>query len=343
MISGLAATQAAVSSTELAVAVVQYRAVPREYRLDGVVEAINRTTVSAQTRGQVDEILFDVDDFVERGEVIVRLRDNEQRARQAQAAADVNSAAAKREQARDEYERIRGLFDTNAISASAMDKADAERKSAAAAYEAARARLEEANEQLTYTEILAPYSGIVTERHVELGEIANPGEPVMSGLSLDELRVIVDVPQSVIPTIRAGGKALVYLPDGNPVETGDITVFPYADPESNTFSVRVNLPEGNSSLFPGMFVDTRFVTGEKRELTVPRSALVYRSEVTGVYVVDTKKRVHFRQIRVGRDLGDAVVVLAGLSEGEQVAKDPIAAAAVLKAQRKSVNAGATHD
>lgn len=102
MFSGLAGVVAVASPTDLVVASAEYRAVPREYRLDGVVEAINRTTVSAQTRGQVDEILFDVDNFVERGEVIARLRDTEQRARQAQVAAEVNSAAAKREQARDE-------------------------------------------------------------------------------------------------------------------------------------------------------------------------------------------------------------------------------------------------
>jgi len=133
LFSGLAAVAAIASPTDLVVATAEYRAAPREYRLDGVVEAINRTTVSAQTRGQVNEILFDVDNFVERGEVIARLKDTEQRARQAQAAAEVNSAAAKREQVRDEYERIRDLFDTNAISESAMDKARAERKSAAAA------------------------------------------------------------------------------------------------------------------------------------------------------------------------------------------------------------------
>jgi len=205
------------------------------------------------------------------------------------------------------------------------------------------ARLEEANEQLAYTEIRAPYSGIVTERHVEVGEIANPGEPVMSGLSLDELRVIVDVPQSVIPAVRTGGQVRVYLPDGTSTEASGITVFPYADPESNTFSVRINLPEGESGLFPGMFVETGFVTGQKKQLTVPESAVVYRSEVTGVYVVDPEQCVRFRQIRVGRDLGDALVVLAGLGEGEQVALDPIGAAVVLKGQRGSVKTSAALD
>jgi len=94
----------------------------------------------------------------------------------------------------------------------------------------------------------------------------------------------------------------------------------------------VDLPEGTKAVFPGMFVKTGFVTGEKRELVVPKAAVVYRSEVTGIYVLNGDDRVHFRQVRLGRDLGDALTVLAGLTEGERVALDPIAAGVVLKAQ-----------
>jgi hypothetical protein len=84
-----------------------------------------------------------------------------------------------------------------------------------------------------------------------------------------------------------------------------------------------------------MFVKTGFVTGKKEELTVPKAAVVYRSEVTGVYVTDPDRGVHFRQIRVGRDHGDALVVLSGLTAGETVALDPIAAGVALKARARA--------
>ena len=213
-----------------------------------------------------------------------------------------------------------------------MDAAVAALKGAQAAFEAAIAGLEQAQEQLEYAQIRAPYSGIVTHRHVEVGEILAPGQPVMSGVSLDELRVIVDVPQSVIPAVRQGRKVRVYLASGEVVTVDDITIFPFADLGSNTFKVRVNLPEGIQTLFPGMFVKTGFITGDKRELVVAKEAVVYRSEVTGVYVVDEKGGVWLRQVRLGRDLGDALVVLAGLTEGEAVALDPIAAGVALKKQ-----------
>jgi RND family efflux transporter MFP subunit len=329
----LAAEPAGPQGAALATAPVQRTTVPREYRLDGVVEAVNRTTVAAQTSGQVEEILYDVDDYVQKDAVIARLKDTEHRARVAQAAADLKSANAQLQQAREEHGRVQGLYAKQNVSDSAMDKATADLASAQAGLEAATARLEQAQEQLDYTQVRAPYSGIVTHRHMEVGEIASPGGPVMSGISLDELRVIVDVPQSVIPSVREGGLARVYVPGGEVIETRDITVFPFADMGSNTFKVRVDLPAETRSLFPGMYVKTGFVVGERQELTVPAAAVAHRSEVTAVYVVNTEGHVHFRQVRLGRALDGAFVVLAGLTEGEQVALDPIAAGVLLKEQQ----------
>jgi RND family efflux transporter MFP subunit len=331
---------AAQGPAQLATAEAQYRSVAREYRLDGIVEAINRTTVSAQTQGQVQEILYDVDDVVEKGVVLARLKDTEHRARVTAAAADLKSATAQLDQARDEHERSSGLFAKKLIADSAMDQATATLKSAQAAFESAQARLVQAQEQLAYTEIRAPYSGIVTHRHVQVGEISSPGQPVMSGVSLEELRVIVDVPQSVIPAVRSGTGAHIYLDDGTAIEAGRITVFPFADLGSNTFKVRLDLPRNIKSLFPGMFVKTGFVTGERRELAIPEAAVVHRSEVTGVYVVGGDGQVQFRQVRVGRAMDDVYTVLAGLSEGERVALDPIAAGVALKAQRETERPGA---
>ncbi len=316
----------------LETAVVEYRTVPREYRLDGVVEAVNRSTVSAQTQGQVQEISFDVDDYVEKDAVIARLKDTEHQARVAQAAADLKSASARLQQANEEHARVAGLHRNKNASDSAMDQASADLASAQAALEAASARLQQAQEQLEYTQVRAPFSGIVTQRHMQVGEIATPGAPIMSGTSLEQLRVIVDVPQSVIPSVRDGGTARVYAAEGQTIETDRITVFPYADLGSNTFKVRVDLPEGTRSLFPGMFVKTGFVTGRKEELVVPRPAVVFRSEVTGIYVVGDDGGIRFRQVRLGRALDDAFVVLAGLGDGERVALDPIAAGVLLKAQ-----------
>ncbi|MFZ1536450.1 MAG: efflux RND transporter periplasmic adaptor subunit [Chromatiaceae bacterium] len=332
LLSALAATGAAdLNPSQLDSATVAYRSVPREYRLDGVVEAVQQTTVSAQTQGQIEEILFDVDDFVEAGTVIARIKDTEHRSRVAQATAELNSAEATLNNAHEEFDRIKELFSKKVSSESAMDKAIADVKNAQARVEAATAALEQAVEQLEYTQVRAPYSGLVTRRHVEVGEMANPGQALMTGIALRNLRVAVDVPQNLIQEVRAGKTARIHLTGGAVVEAARMTIFPFADQGSNTFKVRLDLPPDLTDLYPGMFVKTGFITGEKRELVIPKTAVVHRSEVTGVYVL-AEDRISFRQIRLGRDLGDAWVVLSGLTEGERVALDPIAAGTLLKAR-----------
>lgn len=330
-VSGLVQAQ----ETELATGVAELRQLPREFRLDGVVEAVNRSTVSAQTSGQVQEIRYDVDDFVEQDAVLVVLKDTEQQSRVVRSAADLKEAVARLEEARDAHQRTKEVFAKQLVAESAMDQAEAALKSATARFEAAEAGLSQAKEQLEYTRIKAPFAGIVTERHVEAGEMAQPGQPLLSGISLDLLRVSVDVPQTLVPRIREQGQARVQLPVGGSVEAAKLTIFPYADPGSNTFKVRLELAPGTSGLFPGMFVKTSFVTGMKQELVLPISSVVQRSEVTGVYVVDDTGRVHFRHLRAGRrTLDGGVLVLAGIEPGERVALDPIAAGAKLKRQRE---------
>ncbi|MCG7955517.1 MAG: efflux RND transporter periplasmic adaptor subunit [Candidatus Thiodiazotropha endolucinida] len=320
-------------SSALETGAVVKRETAREFWLDGTVEAINQTTLSAQTRGQVEQILFDVDDFVEKGQVVVKLKDTEQRAGLDQARADLKEAKARRQEALDDFNRTKDLFGRKLASQSQLDKATAALKSAKARKEAADARLAQATEQFEYTRVKAPYSGIVTHRHVEVGEIASPGQKLMSGTSLDQLRVIVDLPQSLVPVIRQQGKARVLLSSGESIEGVKLTIFPFADQSSSTFQVRVDLPQGVKDLFPGMFVKTAFITGVKQELVVPREAVVYRSEVTAVYVLGSDGRVHFRHIRAGHPVSeDALSVIAGLSAGEQVILDPVAAATELKQQ-----------
>ena len=336
--AGLLAQTAA--ANELETAPVERREVPREYRLDGLVEATQQTTVSAQTSGQVDEVLFDVDNYVTKGQVIVRLKDTEHRARLTQAEASAEAAQARLAEARRDFERTKGIFTKDLASTAEMDRATTALQSAEAQAEAAAASLEQAREQLSYTQVRAPYSGIVTERLVQVGETAQPGQRLMSGISLEQLRVVVDVPQNLIAQVRSSGRARVQQPGNGWVPAEKLTVFPYADPASNTFRVRLDLKPGTTNLFPGMLVKTAFVTGSGEELVVPARAVVHRSEVTGVYVVATDGRVALRHVRLGRDNEDGTFsVLSGLSVGERVAVDPIAAGVLLKDAAKGKRNG----
>ena len=318
---------------ELETVSVSYTEAPRVYRLDGVIEAVNKTTVSAQISGQVEAILFDVDDYVEKDEVIIRLNEKQPASRLKQTKAELEEASARLKEAQDEYQRVKGVYEKEAVSKKTLDAAEASMKAAQAKLKSARAGVEQAQEQFDYTRVRAPYSGIVTERHIEIGEMAQPGQKLMSGLSLEELRVNVDVPQSMINAVRVSDNVFIETPQGKFIPVTNKTVFPYADRSSHTFRVRLDLSGDDLSLFPGMFVKAGFTIGQQPVLVVPTNSIVRRSEVTAVYVRSSEGDISLRAIRLGRQLDDGnTIILAGLQRDEIILVDPIAAGARLKQQ-----------
>jgi RND family efflux transporter MFP subunit len=310
--------------TDLATAEVRYVQRPQERVLDAVIEAVKQATMSAQTSGRVIVINYDVDDYVEKGAILLRFRDKEQRAR-------YDAAQANFEEAQSDYQRTTELFEKKLVAKAMLDKAEARLK-------ATRAERDRAKENLEHTRVRAPYSGIVVQRHIEVGETAAVGQQLFTGLSLESLRATVNVPQDIINTIRSKQQSRVIIErdTDKSVPAESLTISPYADPVTHTFTVRVNLPAGDHQIYPGMFVKVAFVLDEIQQLVVPVSAVSQRSEVSAVYVVDEEQRVHYRQVRVGRLQGNEVVLLAGVKEGERVALDPIKAVVRYKDQQAGV-------
>jgi len=316
-----------------ATATVEYRALADEQRFDGRVEAVFRSTISAQTAGEILELPFDVNDYVPKGAVVLRFDDTRQKAALDKAVASAMEAESRLAEAQSTHQRNQRLIKENAVSKAQLEKSEADLRAAQARLKQARAARDEAQEQLDYTVVKAPYAGVLVERFVEIGEQVQVGQRLGTGLSLEKLRVEVEVPAQYIARIRAGTAARVRLPgaEANWLEAGELVVFPYADPDSHSFTVRLALPEGQHGLYPGMLVKVGFALGEQPSLVVPSQAIVHRSEVTGVYVVDAAQQVHFRQIRAGREVpGALTIVMAGLEEGERVALDPLAAVIHLK-------------
>jgi RND family efflux transporter MFP subunit len=293
-----------------------------QLRLDGVIEAVQQATVSAQTSGTIVELPFDVNDVVDAGELIARLDDSEQRSRLNQADANRIEALAGVEDASQQFDRIESLRERGVATQAEFDQARNALNAARARLVRADAAVAEAQEQLDYTRITAPYSGIVTERLVELGESVAPGTPLLSGFSLEALRVVVSIPQQYAQLVRQTRRAEVSLNDGRVLQTGEMTFFPYADPETHSFVVRMSLDEPNGTLFPGMLVQVHVPVAEREALWIPAGSLVRRGELRAVYVADAEDRPRLRQGRIGVSEGDRLEVLAGLGEGERVLIDP---------------------
>jgi hypothetical protein len=148
------------------------------------------------------------------------------------------------------------------------------------------------------------------------------------------MRVIVDVPQYKLAEIGSHPKAMIELPSLNrQVNAASVTVLPAADARTHSTQVRVYLPVNNIGVYPGMFVRIHFTVGKANKLLIPASAVVRRSEVVGVYVVDEKGEARLRQVRLGEVAGlDEIEVLAGLNPGEKVALEPVKAGMAQKAR-----------
>lgn len=311
-------------SPPLAAIEVAVRDVPRERVWDGTVQATNQAVLSAQTAGRVLELPFDVNDYVAKDAVVVRFTDVEQGAGLRAAQAQLRSAEATYRETQAQYERLASVYAQKYVARAQFDQQVAARDAAKAAVDAAQAAVRQASQATDYTVVRAPYSGYVTRRYVQVGETVQPGQPLIAGLSLDPLRVETQVPQTDIKAIREHHRAWLLRDDGARVEAAKVVVFPYADPATHSFTVRLELPQGQVELNPGEVVRVAFQIGSRAVVAVPEGALVRRGEIVGVYVVDGDRPL-LRQVRLGDRTADGLEVLAGLRPGEKIAADAVAA------------------
>ena len=304
----------AASSAGLETRIVEPRGVSLAMRVDGLVEARRQAIVAAQVQGRLLEVRADAGQRVAQGQLLALIDARE--STEATAAAQANASAAKAT-----LERSKALVAQKYMSASVLDKAQAD-------YDAAEAQTQALQVNKGHSRIVAPMAGLIAARHAEAGELASPGRALFTIYEPAGMRMVAHVPQSRLAEIRASRKALVEFAElGRTVESAAITLLPTIDGETHTATVRIDLPAGASFAVPGMAGRVRFLSGESVRVTLPKSAVVHRGEVAGVYVKDAQGRFRLRQLRLGEVFADGEVeVLAGLATGEAVALDPIKAA-----------------
>lgn len=322
-------------STELATSTASYETLPLERWFDGTVESVKHVTISSETKGRVAEVMFDVGDRVPAGAVVIKLISNEQRDSLNQAEAKLAEARANLEVEKKENARLEELYKRSVISKSEWDRAAAKLSIFKSQVISSEALVKTAQEELTYTEVRSPYGGIVSTRHAERGEAVQPGSSLMSIFDPTAMRVVATLPQTLSEKVQTLKKARIKLDDNTIITPTKIIPYPMATPSTSTVKVRLELYDMPSfTLHPGEFVNVGFTVGTIKRLLIPSKSVVYRSEVTGVYVI--KNNIpSLRQIRLGNQFGDKIEVLSGLENGEQVAIDPVAAGIALHALDQS--------
>jgi RND family efflux transporter MFP subunit len=296
---------------------------------------VRQSTVAAQIAGRIVELRIDVGDTVSKGQILARIDEREAAQVVASNEAHIARAQADLSNARANLERQRKLVEQKFVSQASLDKAQAEYDAATAALAAAQAGTSAAMTAKSYTLITAPFSGVIAERSVQLGEMAQPGRALFTMFDPKDLRVVANAPEDMIRRLRLRpDSASAELPSlGRTVPAKSMTVLPAADARTHTKLVRIDLPDGPATrgAYPGMFARARFAAGKSRKLVIPERAIAYRSEVAGAYVVNAKGEIRFRQLRLGEKTPDGgIEVLAGVTAAERVALDPVAALATLK-------------
>lgn len=323
--------QMAFAALPFATAAVSYRPVDAGYAAEAVVEAGRESTLAAQVAGRVMVLNVDAGSRVRRGQLLARIDDSEARNSMAGNQAQVAQAQANLVNAQAQYERARQLVARKFMSASTLDKAQADFQAAQAQLTAARAGVAQSSTTRGFSSITAPFDGLVSARLAQVGEMASLGRPLLTMFDPATLRVVASVPQEKLAEVRKAGRASIEFPAQDKwIEAVSITVLPAADSRTHISQVRIEFPSGAEGVYPGMYARAHFSVGQDRKLLVPASSIVRRSEVTGIYVTQGDK-VQFRQVRLGEAArGGLVEVLAGIENGEHIALEPVKAGIYLK-------------
>lgn len=279
-------------------------------------------TVAAEISGRIVELPAEVGDAVREGDVVARLDDATVRAERDRAEARARSARAALVQAERDLERGAKLAQTQDISAGELDRLTLARDTAAAELQAAEAQSELNRQNVERAVVTAPFAGVVSERHVEVGSWVSPGSPLVRLVETRRLKVRASASQRDRARLKTGLPAEVRaeaLP-GAPFQGRVRLLGQEADPGTGTYLVEVAVEEpasGDGRLLPGMQGTVVILLGERTALVVPRSALVTVGDADAVFVAADGTARLVRPER-GATSEDEVEILAGLKEDDEV-------------------------
>ncbi len=292
------------------------------YETTGTVRARTVSVVSGRVMGLVKSVAVREGDTVKKGQMLIAIDDSDINHKVQAAQKAVEVARENRSLMEITYKRYKNLYNERAVSGQEMDQVETQRKVAELEYERAQAMLAEAQTMQGFTKITAPESGIVTDKKIDVGNMAMPGVPFLIIESTGEYHVEASVDEGLLGQLKKGMDVDVGIDSlGKEIRGRIREIVPSIDPQSRTFLIKIGL--SGSGLRSGLFARVRIPTGVREGLLVPEKAVVNKGQLTGVYVVDDKGLITYRVIRKGKRYGNTVEVITGLKAGERIAVEGI--------------------
>lgn len=292
--------------------------------LSGTVSAKQTAMVSTRYMGFVQKIYVKQGDRVKAGQLLVSINSDDLRAKQAQAQAMVTEATAAVKNANRDLERYEALRKLNSVSDKELENMSLNSTSYQARLQVAQQTLREVNSMLAYTQIRAPFSGVVVQKLIDEGSTANPGMPLLAIEQAGELNVTASVPENYVQYIKVGDRMKIDIKSIGKQYWGSVTeLSPSASLTGGQYSIKVKIDSPDKqTLRPGMYaslyLNGAIPTNGTQTILIEESSVVYRDQLTGVYVVNADQKAMLRWIRLGKKVGSQVEVLSGLNPSDQI-------------------------
>lgn len=288
--------------------------------VSGKIQSEKSATLSTRMMGFVTNVPVNVGDKVSNGQLLVAVNNDDLQAKKAQVNASILEATAAFKNAEKDYNRFKNLFQDKSASQKEFDDVTAHYQMAKARLEAANQMKNEINSQFAYTNITAPFSGVITAKMIEKGDMANPGQPLISIEAPGNFEVIAMVPESEISSIKQGISVDVTIKSIN--ETVKGIVKEVSSSSKNTggqYLVKIQLTKTPNTILSGMFATVQFPmakTSKSTSILIPKDVIVTNGQLSGVYTVSQSNTAILRWLTLGKTVGNQVEVLSGLNANE---------------------------
>lgn len=298
----------------------------QDVAVSGQVEAEQSVNISTRVMGYITRINVETGDHVRKGQLLATISNDDIIAKRAQADAMIAEADAGYKNSQKDYDRYTVLYKQQSASAKELDNILLQYNSAKERLETAKQIRNEVNASLSYTSLTAPFTGIVTQKMMNAGNMANPGMPILTIEENSSYRVSASIPEAEISLIHEGATAVVTISAVNRVINGRITqVSRSSGNTGGLYIIKVNIPMNEKQgLFAGMYANLNIpviqsvrTTATSQHVMVPISAIEYKDQLTGLYTIGSNDNALLRWVRLGKTSGNQVEVLSGLSANEQ--------------------------
>lgn len=298
--------------------------------LPGTLQAYVESPIYARTNGYLKKWYHDIGSHVEKGDILADIDTPEVDQQLMQARADLVTAQANERLSQITATRYTELLKTDGVSKQEVDNANGDLEAKRATTQSSEANVRRLEELKSFQRVYAPFSGVITQRNVDIGTLINAGNGGTSQqlfylAQTDPIRVYVNVPEAYAPSIHRGLGGYLELTQfpGQKFQGQVVRTAEAIDLSTRTLLTEVDVPNKSGQLLPGGYTQVHLqVKVNQERLLVPVNALLFRSEGLSAVVIDAKHRVRLQPLQIGRDYGSSLEVLDGLKLADWIVLNP---------------------